>query len=533
MSLARGERFPLSVSRHLPTSLPSQIVEQVRALIETGIVRAGDPLPSSRGLASQLNVSRGTVVFAYEQLAGEGYLEADAGGTRVARTLHLPPVGAGSTPSTPPAQLPRSEPGMGTAGTGSLGAGDLPGATRPSPAVPSSERSEAPINLLPGAPDTSLLATTGWRSAWRRAAANPATGHPAAGSPELRTHLAEHLRLTRSVVRSPDDVLVTAGAREGFRLVLSALRRRLRHRPLRIAVEDPGYPSLRRIPLAFGHIILPIKVDKDGLNPDLLPTGDSRPDLVLVAPSHQYPLGASMPATRRLELVEWARTHDAFILEDDYDSELRYTGEPLPALAAMDRPAHSAHPGSGGDRVITLGSFARVLTPGLSLGYLVMPRQLRGDLLSLRADLGAPVPALVQDAMADFLAQGGVRRHIARMRRVYRGRRALVVEQLSGLPGTEILPMDGGLHAVLRVHAGAQAEAQLVEGAARAGVLVAPLAAYWSASGGGGGSVGAGALPPVHGVVLGFGGVSDRKLVQGLTLLKTAVRGADVKGSSV
>lgn len=486
-----GERFPIKVQKGVGVSLPSQVAEQVRSLIVAGALVAGDLLPSSRSLAAQLNVSRGTVVFAYEQLVGEGYLEASSGRTRVAPGLTF------GRPSPSPNPLPAP------------------------PAHPAD--SSLPYNLRPGAPDVSLLASDTWRASWRRAAANPGSSYGPAGSADLRAELADHLRLTRSVLRTPEDILVTAGARDGFRLLLTALRQRVRNRPLRIAVENPGYPSLHRIPLAFNHEVLPIAVDQDGLNPALLPLGDRRPDIVLVAPSHQYPLGASMPASRRLELLEWARAHDAFIVEDDYDSELRYTGDPLPALAALDRPAGAGvHP--AGDRVITLGSFARLLAPGLNLGFIVMPQQLRAELLALRGDLGNPVSALVQDALTDFLAVGGVRRHTARMRRVYRARRALVLEALAGVPGVEVLPMDGGLHVVVRLDAGGPAREEALLGRLTAlGVGVAPLSAYWSEA------VGPGAGSD-YGVVLGFGAVGERRLVEGLGLVRAVL--VDLLGGS-
>nr|WP_237218615.1 PLP-dependent aminotransferase family protein [Rothia nasimurium] len=497
------------------------MAEQIRALVLGGFLVAGDPLPSTRALAERLNVSRGTVVFAYEQLVGEGYLTSGRGGTRIAAHLTLGAAGV-SRPTISVGEVGYLRPAA-VGGEAGLASACLPasntGLVRPTtPEV---------IDLRPGSPDTSLVASSTWRAAWRQAAANPGTAHPPAGSYELRVQLAEHLRLMRSVLRGPDDLLVTAGARDGFRLILTALRRRVRNRPLRIAVENPGYPSLHRIPLAFGHEILPIEVDGQGLNPAHLPTGPNRPDLVLIAPSHQYPLGASMPLARRLELLAWARTHDALLVEDDYDSELRYVGDPLPALASLDRPplpgGAEAHPARwASDRVVTLGSFAKMLAPGLNLGYVVAPRHLQADLLELRADLGNPVSSVVQDAMAAFLAAGGVRRHTARMRRVYRGRREQVLTALQGLDGARVLPMDGGLHTVLHLPGidsarGRGIEGELVEAARLEGVLVAPLGDYWSAR--------AEAGEALYGLVLGFGAVSDRKLALGLESLRQVLEG--------
>lgn len=507
-----SERLPIEISRQSKVSLPSQIVEQVRSLIVAGYLVAGDLLPSSRTLAELLNVSRGTVVFAYEQLIGEGYLVGGRGGTRVAG--NLPHVSHHVSP------VPRAAP------TGNY---STPGVNRRFEGGCSSELSGAEVfSLRPGRPDTSLLASSTWRAAWRTAAASPGTIYPPAGSSALRAELVEHLRLMRSTLRTPDDLLVTAGAREGFRLLLTALRRTVRDRPLRIAVENPGYPSLRRIPQAFGHHILPIPVDSCGLNPTHLPVGDSRPDLVLLAPSHQYPLGASMPVSRRLELLAWAAEHNVLLVEDDYDSELRYSGDPLPALAALDRSPLLTHQLPAGaeheqGRVVTLGSFSKLLAPGLNLGYMVVPPQLRGQLLELRADLGNPVPSVVQDAMTGFLAAGGVRRHTARMRRVYRHRRELVVEHLGDLSGVSLMLMDGGLHAVLMLDSQRGLdEASALKGAQDAGVLVSPLSGYWSQE------APESKLPlemPARseGLVIGFGALSDQHLVRALERLRLAL----------
>lgn len=534
----RGDGLPVRVVRSAPGSLPSQIAEQVRSLITDGFLVAGDVLPSTRSLAERLDVSRGTVVFAYEQLVGEGYLVTARGGTRVAEGLTF---GAGTSPVRPSQDGPVPPGGPGrpypakARATRSQSERNLLAPAQSAQALPVQAGAQNPlIDLRPGAPDTSLVASAAWRAAWREAAATPGPAYPPAGSPALRVQLADHLRLMRSVLRSPDDLIVTAGARDGFRLILTALRQRVRSRPLRVAVENPGYPSLHRIPLAFGHELVPVPVDEHGLNPAYLPTGASHPDLVLVAPSHQYPLGASMPVARRLELLAWAREHDSLIVEDDYDSELRYTGDPLPALASLDR---AGGPGvEDFDRVLTLGSLSKTVTGGLNLGFVVAPRHLRADLLDLRADLGNPVSSLVQDAMTSYLAVGGLRRHTARMRRIYRGRRERVVEALTGLPGVQVLPMDGGLHAVVHLPALAPAdEDALVARAEAAGVLVAPLGAYWSASSvtpaaaGAAGAAGAGASPtrprPLTGLVLGFGGVPDRKLDLGLDLVRTVLQG--------
>ncbi|WP_129660191.1 MocR-like pyridoxine biosynthesis transcription factor PdxR [Rothia uropygialis] len=488
--------LPLAIDRSAG-SIPGQIVEQIRALVTEGRLLPGDRLPSTRVLADRTGVSRGSVTTAYDQLSVEGYVVADRGSTRI--TPELPGVvRPGFTRNT-------GEPSR--RGThADLETRRPPGEARPTRG-PRPASVTCPFDLRPGTPDTSTLANTTWRAAWRAAAAEPSLGYAPQGSLALRDQLSEYLRLMRSVVRGPDDLLVTAGARDGLRILLTTLSER-NARTLVVAVEDPGYPSLHRVPRALGHRIVPVPLDEQGLNPAGFPAGGDRPDVVLVTPSHQYPMGASMPVARRLELIHWARENHAILVEDDYDSELRYVGEPLPALAALDEPSTGAE-----QSVVTLGSFAKVLTPGLGLGYLLMPHHLAEDLVSLKNDAGPPISGILQDAMTRFMAEGGLQRHTARMRRSYRRRRDLmasVFDATEALGKVQVLPMDGGLHAVLQLPS-PEAESRVIEEARRRGVVVSGLGTYWS---GGRGRAG---------VVVGFGGLSEPRFERGLVLLRQAL----------
>ncbi|MCB1274259.1 MAG: PLP-dependent aminotransferase family protein, partial [Leucobacter sp.] len=316
---------------------------------------------------------------------------------------------------------------------------------------------------------------------------------PALGDPALREEIAEHLRRMRGTARAAADVLVTAGTREGLGLLLTALGT-TEGRRLTVGVEDPGYPSLRRIATRHGAQIVALPVDADGLDTSALP--DGLLDAVIVTPSHQYPLGGSLPIARRRELLDWARRTGALIIEDDYDSELRHLGSPLPTLAALDDP--------GDGSVVLLGTFSKTVSPALSAGFLLAPGRLRGVIEPVRADLGGAVPAVVQTALAAYLRSGELRRHTARMRRRYAARRELVVERLLGLPRVRVRPMSGGLHAVLQFDAAAAdlaaREQRVLAAASSAGLGAVALSDYWQRHR---------RASELFGLVIGTGGGSD------------------------
>ncbi|MCT1915781.1 PLP-dependent aminotransferase family protein [Kocuria rhizophila] len=330
------------------------------------------------------------------------------------------------------------------------------------------------LDLRPGTGPVTALDTPAWRGAWRDAAGATARGETPGAS--LQEHLSAYLRLSRGIVRAPEDILVTAGVRDGLQLVLRVLGL-ARRRTLRVAVENPGYPALRRVVEAAGHTALPVTVDHHGLDPAALPTGcwggasrwdvSAPPDVLVLTPGHQYPLGGTMPVSRRAELLAWAREHGAVVIEDDYDSELRHTGQPLPALGALD---------TARDTVVTLGSFAKVLGSSVGVGHLVAPDPLLPDLLRAREDLGSPVSRVAQDAIARFMDAGEFQRHTARMRRSFRRRRSLVSDALAELPGVVVVPMAGGAHAVVEV----PDEDAAVARARERGVLVSGLGEYWA-----------------------------------------------------
>ncbi|MDO5684213.1 MAG: PLP-dependent aminotransferase family protein, partial [Propionibacteriaceae bacterium] len=312
---------------------------------------------------------------------------------------------------------------------------------------------------------------------------------PVLGWDPLREAIAEHLRTMRAVVRPPESIAVTAGGREGLGLLLAALGVRS------VGVEEPGYPSLRQVVTRAGAEIVALPTDQSGLVTDALP--DRAPDLVLVTPSHQYPLGGSLPIDRRQALLDWAERRGVWVVEDDYDSALRYTSQPLPALTAMD----------GSDRVILLGTFAKTLTPALATGFLVLPESVLPLVAAERHAVGMTVSLVTQRAVGHYLAAGGLTRHTQRMRHLYRRRRAAVVAVLDGIEGASVRPMDGGLHAVVECARLGLSEADLLARLGKAGVIVTGLSAYWSTAD----------SPP--GIVFGFGAAGEADLARGLATI--------------
>lgn len=480
--------LPIVLRRSSETSLPVQLAAALREAVDRHLLKPGERLPASRAFAARLGVARGVVVAAYEQLAAEGYVLAGHGrGTIVHPNILVA--------TTRPAQL----------------------TPEPETPLPSTGRRQESYELATpplavGAPDTTAVNTPQWRAAWRKAATQAGYPAPLLGDRRFRAEISEHLRRMRGTNRTVDDIIVTAGARDGLHLLLTALETH-RGRPLIVGVEDPGFPSLRRVAARNAQHIVALRVDEHGLDTGALPA--SGVDVVIVTPSHQYPLGSSLPLNRRRELLVWANRTGAVIIEDDYDSELRYVGAPVPALAALDDPVAGS--------VALLGTFSKTVSPALSAGYIVASERLRALIEPVRRDLASPVSAVVQRALAEYLASGELRRHTARMRRRYGQRRELVQQYLGSVAGVRVMPMNGGLHAVIEFEGewspgqkhqgmepsdtrpGALAEAERRVCAQLATYGVVRLSEYWQHS--------AAAAPERYGLVLGMGG-SDSASVE-------------------
>jgi GntR family transcriptional regulator/MocR family aminotransferase len=445
-----------------------------------GRLGGGDKVPATRDLAAQLGVARGTVTVAYDRLVGEGFLESRPG--------------AGTFVTSVPLAASTERPGRRA----------RRGAVRPVPLwlhpdVPARPRSRLLHDLGIGLPDPDLFPLAVWRrlvaQQLRRSRLAEAT-YGGRGSWRLQSEIARFLGLTRSVVASGDDVIVTAGAQQAVDLVARVLV----EPGSTVAVEDPGYPAVARLLETHRATVRGVPVDEEGLVVDALPA-DAR--LVYVTPSHQFPTGVSLSLRRRVALLRWAVDHDAVIVEDDYDSEYRFSDQPLEPLQSLDRDG----------RVVYVGTFSKSLLPALRSGFLVAPRSLQPALREAKLVTTWEGDATTQGALAEFLAEGHHAAHVRRAGRVYRERRALLVAGLAELDDLlHVVPSAAGLHVSARFRDEETDDRAVVARAAARGVRVDALSDHYREQ------------PPRPGLVLGYGGVDADALPDALRRLAGVLR---------
>jgi len=430
----------------------------------------GAPLPSSRALAETLGLARATVTIAYEQLAAEGYVQARQGAcVRVASGVHgrRTPVQSEAT---------RRESGS---------------------AVP-------PRPFAIGALDASLFPGLAWARTLARAWHDPRPMLGRAdplGLPALRVAIAQHLAQWRGLAADPGRIVITSGAAESIALVVRALL----HAGDRVAVEDPGYLPLRSALARSGARVMPLRADHEGFDPAQL-ARRARVRAVLVTPSRQFPLGHAMPVARRLALLDWARRTGALVIEDDFDSEYRYRGAPLPALASLDAAA----------RTIYLGSFSKVFSPAVRIGWMVLPDTAVAPIRTALTEIGTHASLVPQPALAEFITTGRLARHIRRTRRIFATRQAALLDagerHFGGLLSLAAEP--SGMH-LLAGCAPALArrmdDLEAARRAAAAGITVAPLSAHASLR------------PRPQGLLLGFAGFTAEALDVGVRRLAQAL----------
>jgi GntR family transcriptional regulator/MocR family aminotransferase len=430
--------------------------------IRSGRLAAGDRLPATRRLAVDLGVSRTTVAVAFERLVAEGFLQAR--------------VGDGTYVTDLAARAPRAR---------------RTGALRPragwtfTPVPVSGQRPRPAHDFRVGIPDAGLFPFEPWRrlvaAEIRAGAHDPGTYADPAGHLPLREAIVRYLSVSRGVVAEPDDVVVTHGTQQALDLVARVLV----ERGDVVAVEDPGYPIARDLFASYGARVVAVPVDSEGLVVEEIPQSAR---LVFTTPSHQFPLGPPLSLARRQALLEFAARHRAAVVEDDYDSEFRFTERPLETLHALDRAG----------RVIYVGTFSKSLLPALRAGYLVAPPTLREALRGARQLADGYGALAEQAALARFLADGLLARHLRRARSAYAERRQLVVDSVGSLLGdtVELVPSVAGLHVTARFRDPAIDDRAVVRAAQEHGILVDALSAYAADSGTPGLVIGYGAADP-------------------------------------
>ncbi|MGO9764493.1 MAG: PLP-dependent aminotransferase family protein [Myxococcaceae bacterium] len=448
----RTSVFPLTLpSRGAKLSASRWLYEALRGEILEGRLRPRARLPATRELADQYGLSRGTVVSAFEQLSSEGYVEGTIGsGTYVSKVLpeELLQVRSRAQPAPPPKQRRISD----YARRVTL----FPGfELRPSRA------------FRPNVPALTVFPMTLWAQLAarrvRRASAPLLLGCDPVGYLPLRAAIADYLNASRGVKCAPEQVVIVSGVQEALDLTARVLL----NPGDRVCMEDPGYLGARLVFSAAGAKIYGAPVDEGGM---VLRDASLRGAcLVYVTPGHQFPLGITMTLARRLALLEWARKSGALIFEDDYDSEYRYSGRPLPALQGLDRDG----------QVLFAGSFSKVLFPSLRLAYMVVPSDLVSVFAAAKSITNRHPPLLEQSVLCDFITAGHFSRHLRRMREIYAERLAALLEcareRLDGL--LDMSSVEAGLQTVGWLSAGINAESASAAAAQR-GVEVVPVGRY-------------------------------------------------------
>jgi GntR family transcriptional regulator/MocR family aminotransferase len=477
-----------------------QLYAALRDAILDGRLRPGVKLPSTRDLADRYELARGTIVIAFDQLKAEGYLSGRIGsGTYVSEVLpeallHAGPGtrarqhGAGRRPRRLSDVAKRAE------------------AFKPSlaPAARAFRANQPALDLFP----TTLWAQVAGRRL-RRASTALLKGCPPGGYPPLQRALADYLGSSRGVICAPEQIAIVSGVQEAIdltaRLVLNPGDG--------VCIEDPGYMAAARAFAAAGASMTHVPLDDEGMT---IPrrVKDRRgqpPRLVYVTPAHQFPMGMTMSLARRLALLDWARRTGALIFEDDYDSEYRFAGTPVPALQSLDRDGS----------VLFAGSFSKVLFPSLRIGYLVVPPDLVDRVEAIKSLTSRHAPLIDQVVLCDFMTEGHFGRHVRRMREIYAGRLTALLravrDQLDDV--VEVSPVEAGLQTPVTFRRDIDAVA-VKHAAAERGVEVFELSRY-------------GARPLARdGLLLGFAAVDEAEIRRGVKELAAVLNARARSGSA-
>ncbi len=477
----------ITIDRKAPTALHRQVYEAYRVAIVNRHLRAGQRVPSTRVLALELGISRIPVLTAYAQLLAEGYFESHVGsGTVVSRSL--------------PDQVALSE-AAGGQSTGVRGSRRM--SERSSKLFPTANLpwhrgwgafgvSQIDFGQFPF-PVWNRLVTRHCRNTY----AKSLDYGDAMGAIRLREAIASYLRTARGVRCETEQIMIVSGSQQA----LEISTRVLLDPGSRVWMEEPGYRFARNVFAINGCRIVPVPVDYQGLQVAAGVKLCRSARAALVTPSHQYPLGVTMSASRRLQLLDWAQRSESWIIEDDYDSEYRYDSRPIASLQGLDNNS----------RVIYIGTFSKVLFPSLRMGYLVIPRDLIDAFLTVRTAMDIGPPNFFQAVLADFISDGHFSRHIRRMRLLYEGRRGALIDSIHkelGF-GAEVTGEQAGLHLSLTLKG--IRDREVAERAARQGLWLVPLSSCYQGQ------------PSRQGFILGFGSTGAAEIPKAVRKLRTVM----------
>lgn len=483
---------PITLAPRSGTPMHQQLSEWFRRAIVDGQLRPGQRVPSSRSLAGELKVSRAPVITAYEQLYAEGYLETFVGaGTCVAKSipggaLHQPRTGLRKAPqpaseSSAPrrisrrVELMRAPPQTWANNLGAFRIG-MPALDR----FPSGVWSKL-VNRHSRKPSRELMAY----------------GDPMGHLP-FREAIAEYLNTVRAVRCDASQILVTTGSQQALQMCAHVLL----DVNERVWMEEPGYPGARQAFMGAGARLVPVPVDQEGLDVAQGIRRGRGARVVYITPSHQFPLGVTMSAARRMQLLNWATRNGAWIVEDDYDSEYRSGGRPIASLQGLDTD----------ERVIYAGTFSKVIFPALRLGYVVVPKDLVPAFFHARDAADTFSSTLYQMVMTDFIREGHFARHIRKMRMLYVERRTALLEAIQRhlRDKLEVIGTEAGMHLVALLPPGVDDVAISIK-AARHGVSARPLSPCY-------------ARPPARGgLILGYGGADIPEILEGVRKLARCI----------
>lgn len=469
--------IPLSRGRD---PLFQQVYRGLRDRILSGAFPAGSKLPSTRALAEEFGVSRTVVVVAYEQLLAEGFAVGRAGsGTYVSAAM-----------VKPEARKSEFSVDLRLSGFGRA-------ARRASPKLRAYQgrRRTFPYNFAYGRSDVDTFPFEMWRRVLLRCSRKASVAGldygPSAGSQALREGICAHLCRSRAVVCDPSQVVVTSGSHQALDIICRVLIRP--GDP--VILENPSYEGTTEIVRASGARILPVSVDREGLNPNRLP---NRGQVVFVTPSHQFPTGAILPLARRIELLRWAKERSAIIVEDDYDGEFRYEGHPLESLQGLDSDG----------RVIYVGTFSRTVFSSLRIGYMVVPKRLIEVFSSAKWLCDRQSATLEQEALAEFIASGTYERYLRRVRRRNASRRQALLEAIHSYlrDRVEVTGDGAGAHIVIWPRKPVS-ESHVITQAALKGVGVYEISPYFLKPG------------SCTGILLGYSRLNEKQITEGIRRL--------------